>query len=319
MNLSDLIEDEKSLVTIDMNPPLATVEASPGLSELLARVEKFIVIPGAGKMKPMELSRTKAAKRVKAIEEVAKVLVVSNDEQFQIVGTYASECVEIQKAIVERWADAKAAAHKAHKTICAMEEAEIDAKDIIKLAAESAMKAYRLKQRQEQEAREREAQRLQDEEARKLREAAELEAKKQAELEEQAKAARAEGDIRTAKALVAEASEVAAKVEDLAVQADVVQNEVPAIEDTTPKIAGRQERWPWVGECTDPMALIKAVAAGTVPLEYELPQRGGGTKKVLLLEPNSEVINWFAKRLEANAQLAGCTFKQDLVTAYRGK
>jgi hypothetical protein len=57
-----------------------------------------------------------------------------------------------------------------------------------------------------------------------------------------------------------------------------------------------------------------AVAAGAYPLEHTITVRGV-TKTVPILMENPEVIEYYAKRLEANARIPGCEFSEELRTS----
>lgn len=82
--------------------------------------------------------------------------------------------------------------------------------------------------------------------------------------------------------------EAAREVEAEVLPAPVVTWDAPAI----PKVEGLQQRENWVGEVTDLKALVRAVAAGTVPIEA--------------IEPNMKVIHAQAKSLHGAFKWPGC-------------
>ena len=121
----------------------------------------------------------------------------------------------------------------------------------------------------------------------------------QTDLAEQARIARREGDIRTAKALEAQAREVVT---------DVV------LPSTKPEVDNLTERRPWIGVIDKPMETIVAVAEGRVPLLHTITVRGEVREEPLLIV-NPAVVTFYAKKLEREMAIPGCHAEQDLTFA----
>lgn len=83
------------------------------------------------------------------------------------------------------------------------------------------------------------------------------------------------------------------------------------MERPTPKLEGVRESMPWVGEVADPMALLKAIVEGKVPLMHNVAVKGV-VQEVCLVEFNSTVINQMAKKMEKEFKWPGCAAKQEL-------
>jgi hypothetical protein len=136
--------------------------------------------------------------------------------------------------------------------------------------------------RAEAEAKAREAERIAREQAEAARREAEAQRQAAERARQQAEAAKAAGDaaaaleaarvlqdaVRAAEKLESKADRVeergAAKVEALVSHAASIV--APVIQRETPKVAGLAGRENWKAECTDLMALVKAVAEGKQPL-----------------------------------------------------
>jgi len=68
---------------------------------------------------------------------------------------------------------------------------------------------------------------------------------------------------------------------------------------------------PWIGAVNDPMALIKAIAAGEVPLMHSVAVKGV-VQEVCLIEFNQTVINQMAKKLQGEFKWPGCSAHQEI-------
>lgn len=318
MNVSEIAEQGGKL-EIYLSP--STQELAPvsdGLSGVLLRVTSFLKQPMLAKLTATQLKAKQKERRERAITEVRALFPVTNDDEKLLAAAVANECTIRSKSIISSWEEGKKRTHEAHAWICAQEARELEPLAVIREAADGNANAYAVQQREAQRLREHQEAQARDAEASALRQKAKEEEDRARAIEEQARQARAQGDIRTAKALVAEATATAGAAVELVEQAEFVKEDVGRIV-TAPKIDGRQERWPWVGECTDPMALIKAIAAGEFPLYHDVPQRGGGTQRVAILEVNQAVITTYAKKLEKDAKIPGVTFREELQSAYRSK
>lgn len=139
-----------------------------------------------------------------------------------------------------------------------------------------------------------------DEEQERIRKAEEERrlAEQRAEEQRAAEAARqAQQALESAKTpdQVAEAS---AKLEQATVrQAEIQHTPAPIVASATPKVAGISKKTTWRGECTDKMALIKAVAAGNAP--------------ITLLDVNESVLNQMARAMKETMNFPGCRAVED--------
>jgi hypothetical protein len=148
-----------------------------------------------------------------------------------------------------------------------------------------------------------------DDEQERIRRAAEEQARRDREAEERRVAAEAAEAQRLADEAVAAAeraatpeehehaqvalAEAAAKVESTQqARAEIATMPTPIVAKGTPKIAGLSPKKTWRGECTDFMALVKAVAAGTAPIN--------------LLELNQTQLNKYARAQESALSFPGC-------------
>lgn len=305
------------VVSIDLDQQIELSGISEGLTEIIQRVDKFMVLPNAANLPAAEVKKRLKEKRDKAIAEVAARLPVTDEESMLAVGAIVTECVTIRAGIVGFWAEAKDLAHRAHKRLCDLESRDLESKDIIREAADRNINAFRMKQEEDRRAEERRVQQLAQEEQRRLLAESERQFREKERLEAVAREAKRAGDMATARIANQEAALAVQQAEVLEEKAVAVLDEVVHAPAPVAKIAGRVEKWPWVGTVVDPKALIKAIAAGEVPLEHTIPVRGGGEQTVPLVEFNDAVIQYYAKRLEANARIPGCEFKETLQSAQR--
>lgn len=308
---------ETGIVQINLNPAPITIEPSTGLGELLTRVERFITIPPNG-MSATQLKTLQKEKRARAVAEVAKAFPVTDDPSCETAGGFVAECAAIAGGIVDRWKSAKKKAHEAHADVCRMEAEELEAKSIIREAIDGNINIYRVAQKQEQRRKEIAEAEAAAAEGRRLQKIADDAAAEQRKIEAAAAEARRQGEISKARELTQQAAAVAEQVVDTQEQAQLAA-EVYHEPASTPKVAGRVEKWPWVGKCVSIEDLISAVAKADFPLYHEIPTRGGGVERVALFEVNQAVINYYAKRLEGNAKIPGCVFEETLNSSYRTK
>lgn len=166
----------------------------------------------------------------------ARAIQIKTAEHYQQAGDMLKGIKALRKEVDDAYDSVIEAAHKAHKEAVAqkrrLEQPLIDAEGILKRL----MVQYQIAQEQERRRLQTEA----DERARKEREKLETRAAK------------------------AEASGKVEKAEELRTQAAIVPTAV--VEVSTPKVAGVVTRETWKHTVTDLQALVKAVAAGTVPL-----------------------------------------------------
>lgn len=159
--------------------------------------------------------------------------------------------------------------------------------------AERAVKREMTAFQTEQERLAREEQRKLDEAAQRERDrlAAEQRQKEQEaeQLRQQAEAARNAGNTAEAAKLETKAERKEDRAADLGSRADTIV--APVITREPPKVAGVATREIWKAECTDLMALVKAIAAGHAPLS--------------LVVPNDKVIGQQARSLQHDFKVPG--------------
>lgn len=305
------------LVQIDTERELL-VAASADLGGMADGIVAFIA-PAIGKKRtPSEIRKIFKAKEIQTLDKLSQTLAVTDEDSFQSVGGLVAEAASIIKAIEVDIAPEKQTASDLHKLLCDREAVAQAPYRMIKQAGDTALNNFRVKQkreaeelaRKEQEAAQAEQRRLQAEADNKLREQRELEAK--------AIEAKRSGDMAAARKAQQEAAAATQAAETLQEQAVAVVEEVQHAPAPMTKIAGRVEKWPWRGQVVDLKALVIAVGAGAYPLEHTITVRGV-TKTVPIFEVNPEVIEYYAKRLEANARIPGVQFSETLVTAQRPK
>lgn len=187
---------------------------------------------------------------------VAAEIVVRDAESYQMAGETWKSLTALEKKIKAYWEDDVSSALKLHRSLVAKRDAMLVPVGERKNALRLDMKAFE----DEQERVRRVAQAKAEEEARKAAEEAAL---------AQAVALEANGHKAAAEAVIA---------------APVV---VPSVfvPKTTPNGFGNATRRTWGAEVTDLMALVKAVAAGTVPIQA--------------IEPNMVFLNGQSRMLKA--------------------
>jgi hypothetical protein len=239
------------------------------------------------------------------IQFVDKYRITSNEDYVEVgklIVTAAGAVGQIQDA----YKQVKATAHAAHAKICGNEKADLAPWVKIREVGDREIKAWNRKKEQER----REAEERQRREDAERERAARAEADRIArEAQEAALALKRAGDVRRARETVQAAQETAQAV---ILEAQALSEVGMIIPDNKPKVAGLGESRPWTGVVDDAMALIKAVASGKVPLMHEVSKRGGGTEMVPIIEVNSAVVTYLAKRLQSeDIGLPGCRGEQD--------
>lgn len=307
-----------SIVQIDLNPSPIQIAPSEGLSEILSRVDRYLVVPNSDKLPAAKLKLLQKERREKAVAEVAKAFPVADDESCERASGFVAECAAICGSIVERWRSPKKKAHEAHAEVCRMESEELQAKQIVREGVDVNVNAFRVRQRDERIRQEREDSERAAAESRRLQAEADKAAAESRRLEAAALELKRQGDMKAARALQEQAAATVEKVAEIQEQAEIA-SEVFHESAPAPKLAGRTEKWPWVGKPVDAMVLIRAIAAGEYELFHDIPVRGGGTERAPILEFNNSVIQYYAKRLEANARIPGVEFKEELQSAYKSK
>lgn len=166
----------------------------------------------------------------------AKSFRIAEHKQYEEAGGMLRGIMALKKKVAETFDPHIKRAYDAHRSLVAEKKSHESPLEQAEQALKRSMLSYQLVE--EQKRREDEA--LAQEEARKQRE----------RLEAQAAKAAAKGRIEKAEALQATAAAVVA----------------PIIPTSTPKLAGVSVRVTWRATVTNLMELVKAVAAGVVPL-----------------------------------------------------
>ncbi|MGE3278122.1 MAG: hypothetical protein AB7O67_23680 [Vicinamibacterales bacterium] len=225
---------------------------------------------------PEEPTTTEAPAQERALERSshdlvaqATALTITNPESFQRAGQLLEDLKGFHRQIEEFWEEPVAKAHAAWKALTTRradmvnplkEAVAVLSSRYATFAREERAKAEKLRREEEERLRKAEQDRL----------AAEAKA-----TEERAAALRAAAEAAPSRAeaaaLETEANQAAADAEVLAVEAQTVQAPVlpPAAALPAPKSTSVRENWTF--EVTDPLALIKAVAAGTVGVQAVIP------------------------------------------------
>lgn len=167
---------------------------------------------------------------------IAKTFKITSTAQYEEAGGKLKGIMALKKKVADTFDPHIKRAFDAHRSLVA-EKKEHEAP---LLEAEQALKKSMLAFQLAEEAKRREAEAKAQEEARKAQEKLEAKAAKAAE----------KGKVEKAAALQATAASIVA----------------PIIPSTTPKLAGVSVRVTWRAEVTNLMELVKAVAAGTVPI-----------------------------------------------------
>ena len=186
---------------------------------------------------------------------------IATTEQYELAGDRLRGIKALRQKIAETFDQHIKRAHEAHK---ALVKEKSDAEAPL-TAAEGIYKRAMLTFQQDQERRRQEEQARAEEAARKERE----------KLEAQAAKAEERGKVEKAETLRAVATTIA----------------TPVIASTTPKVSGISTRSTWRAEVTSKPDLIKAVAAGTVPMAA--------------LDPNDTFLNQQARSLKNELNYPG--------------
>lgn len=193
---------------------------------------------------------------------VAAEIVVRDAESYQMAGETWKSLTALEKKIKAYWEEDVSAALKLHRSLVAKRDAMLipvgEQKNTLRLG----MKFY-------------------EDEQERIRRA------EQARLEEEARKAAEEAALAQAVALEQNGHKSAAE----AVIATPVVAPAVYVPKTTPAGFGNATRRTWGAEVTDIMALVKAVAAGTVPIQA--------------IEANSVFLNQQARALKSALQYPG--------------
>lgn len=222
---------------------------------------------------------------------------IKTDSDYVQVGQLAVTSGNAIKQIQDGYKDEKAKAHKAHADICANEKTDLSIWTKIRDMAARELKRWNEELERKKRAEEDRRRREDEERERKAREEAEaLERKAQ----EEAAALRKQGEIRAARETV-----VQAQLQAQEIVAEAQESVGVVLPDNRPKVNGLGDSYRWkareVVKEGDPdwgiMEVIRAIAAGRIPLRYLTPVRGGQPEMRRLLEINPTVLNEVGNRI----------------------
>lgn len=193
---------------------------------------------------------------------VAAEIVVRDSESYMMAGETWKSLTALEKKIKAYWEEDVSSALKLHRSLVAKRDAMLIPVGEQKNSLRLGMKTF-------------------EDEQERIRRA------EQARLEEEARKAAEEAALAQAVALEMNGHKAAAE----AVIASPVVAPAVYVQKTTPTGFGNATRRTWGAEVTDLMALIKAVAAGTVPIHA--------------IEANSVFLNQQARALKAALNYPG--------------
>jgi len=275
--------------------------------------------PITGKPRPpADIRKFLKTKEVQTLDKLSKLLAVVDEDSFQRVGIIVKGAATAVKYIEDEIAEDKELASRSHQRICDREFNAQFAYKLVRQAGDTAMNTYRIRQKREAEELARKEQEQAQAEQRRLQAEADNKLREQRELEAKALEAKRAGDMAAYRSTQEHAQANAKQVELLQEQAVAVVEEVQHAPAPVTKIAGRVEKWPWKGTVTDLKQLVLAVGSGAFPLDHTITVRGV-TKTVPIFNVDPEVIEYYAKRLGANARIPGCRFEEILQTSQRTK
>jgi hypothetical protein len=309
------------LVQIDVDRSLEITDVSAGLEQIVQRIVTFaspVPIDGKPAPSPDQIRKHFKAKQVQTLDKLKQALAVTDEESFHVVGGFVAEAAGIVKSIAKDVAEEKEKASWTHQRICDREAVAQAPYSWVKEAGDANMNTFRMKQKREAEEQSRKDQEIAQAEQRRLQQEADNKLREQRELEAKALQAKRDGDMIASREAAREALAAVEAAEILRDAAVAVVEEVQHAPAPMTKIAGRVEKWPWKGTVVDQVALEIAVGTGQYPREHTITVRGV-TKTVPIFDVNPEVIEYYAKRLEANARIPGVKFEETLQTAQRTK
>lgn len=222
------------------------------------------------------------------VEPVLQSLVIQDADGERLAVEYLGKTVTWAKRVTEFWKPKKQFWNQVHAACCDAEKDTAPEIARIRTACEKALNAWKV---------------LKQERA--MRQQALLDQATTLERQKQQEAAR-----------IAALSGQVEKAEQIAKEAEQIR--APVIMTGPAKIAGAGERETFVPTCEDPLKLLKAVACGQVPYEFEIPVRGKGTQKVPLFVVNETVLKYFASKLGAQMDWPGVKVETDSKYAPRG-
>ena len=195
-----------------------------------------------------------------ALVQRASAITIIDDTSFAAAVAFMNDCATRRKTIVAKFAEPKQKAHEAHAAIRALEKELLDVVETAEREAKKRIGEYRLEQ-----------ERLAEEERRRL----EVEARLREEERVLSEALDAEnaGDDTLAEEIIAEP----------------IAPPPVRVAAATPKVAGVQFRETWKFQITDPLALVRHIAAhpedicyinwSTVALQRDVTSRKSAFRK----------------------------------------
>ncbi len=223
------------------------------------------------------------AKAAMTVEDLQVTVSIHTDAEYETISALVGRA---KTHIAERqayWADTKEAAFKAHKSIVALEKKDTLAFETFVATATSAMKKFYF---------------AKEAEAKKQRaDISRLAEQAQTDLTIQAAELKRAGRMSEARELLQTASLVVADV---------------SVAPSIPTVEGQSNKRPWVAVVEDKMALIKAIAAGTVPLTVKYDG-----EEYDILEVNQSLLNKLAKQSEASFNMPGVRSVQDVQFSHK--
>ena len=310
------------VVSIDADRSLEVRDISADLGDIISRTLAVAILQpldNTGKPRPpADLRKQIKTKEPAALTKLTAHLAVTDEESYLRVGNLVAEATRAMKEIGSEVEDDKRMASELHQRICDREFVAQFPYRLVKAAGDTNINAFVLKNKQEAEAEQRKQMEAAQAEQRRLQAEADNKLREQQALENAAREAKRSGDMAAAR----EAQQQAAAVVQ---QAEVLQEKAAAVVDQVvhtpalPKLAGRTEKWPWVGKGEDLMVTLKAIVAGELQLYHDIPVKGGGTERRSIVNWDDPTIQYYAKRLEANARIPGVKFEETLQSAQRSK
>lgn len=216
-------------------------------------------------------------------------LVIRNAAEYDAAAKMVSDIANASKDIADLWEDERKRSHELWKGIVEKINRFTSPLSGLRSTIEGKMRAYKLA-----------------EEAKKRQALIEEDRRRQAILDAERREAQRlleEGRVREAQAREREAAQVAA---------------MPVELPPTPKSAHVSDRKTWKFTVTDPLALLKAVADGTVPFLHELIIKGKGEQKPLF-EVSETVLRHYCALRGDKLDWPGVVVEPDISFTNKGR
>lgn len=211
-------------------------------------------------------------------------LTITNDDDYQSAGELLKLIAERRAAAWDFLKDDIETAHKLHKSLTTKRTVLAEPWDKFRAKVEAPMRAYRADQERLNQLHQQEA----------VKRSTEL----QSAASKQSLALKARGDFAGAKEIESQVQQVLAMGENSMVA-------------PPEKVRGIRESEVWEGTCSDPLALIKAVAAGQIPLMHTVAV-AGKEREEPLFTVSQRILDMMAGRLRQSFSWPGCSAKKGL-------